>query len=60
MTSLVEGDEQPDQPNSQTCMKCCCLACAEEFLGFIINTIAYFWANININVLLLKSSIGEH
>ena len=34
--SSVEGDEQPDQPYSQTCMECC-----NSFCGFVINTTAY-------------------
>ena len=30
-SSLVEGDEQPDRPNSQTCMESC-HACAAKFI----------------------------
>ena len=49
---LVEGDEQPERSNSQTCMKCCS-ACAAYFWTFVIDTI------FELLLLLLKSSIHE-
>ena len=39
-SSLEEGDEQLDQPNSQTTFELC-HACIEYFFGFNINTTAF-------------------
>ena len=38
-SSLVEGDEQPDLPNSETWLEFC-LACSAYFFG--VNTTAYY------------------
>ena len=58
-SSLVEGDEQLDRPNSQTCMECC-HACAVSFLGFAINTTAYHLCQFNLHLLLPKSSMVKY
>ena len=50
---LIDGDEQPDQPNSQTCMEWC-HECTALFLGFDINTTAYY---LDLHFLQLKSSL---
>ena len=56
--SLVEGDEQPDWPNSQSSMECC-HACATYFLGFVKNTTAYHLGRYSLQLLLLKSSMAN-
>ena len=44
-SSLVEGDEQPDKPKSQTSMECF-NACAAYLLGFVLNTRYYHKAQL--------------
>ena len=55
---LVEGDEQPDWPNSQTSMKWC-HPCAAYFLGVCQNTTAYHLGRYSLHLLLLKSSMAK-
>ena len=56
-SSLVEGDEQLDQPNSQTTMELCHACVAEIFLGVNRNTTAFCLGRYSLHFLLLKSSI---
>ena len=58
-SSLVEGDEQLDQPNSQTTMELC-NACVEEFFGLNINTTAFCLGRSSLYLLLQKSSMVSH
>ena len=44
-SSLVGGDEQLDQPNSQTSIESCMLHLLYEFFGFNINTTDFAWAD---------------
>ena len=63
---VVEGDEPPDWPNSQTYLQCY-LACAEGITVFDIFKIKQLttWANTVVNLMssqsmsLLKSSLPE-
>ena len=43
-SSLLEGDEQPDRANSQTCMKCC-HECAAVYFWFVIHATAYHFVS---------------
>ena len=56
-SSLVEGDEQLDRPNSQTTTTEFCLRCVIYFLGFNTNTTAFCLGQYSIHLLLLKSSM---
>ena len=56
-SSLVEGDEQLNWPNSQITLELC-HACAANFLGFNINTTAYCLGRCSLHLLLLKSSMA--
>ena len=56
-SSLVEGDEQADRPQSQTSMECCRACVAAYFWGVVINTTAYHLGRYSIHLLLLKSSM---
>ena len=53
--SLAERDDQPDWPNSQTCMDL-----QHNFLEFDINTIAYHLGRYSLHLLLPKSSIPRY
>ena len=53
--SWVEGDEQPDRPNSQTCMEWC-HAWAVLYFGLFINTTAYHLVRYSLHLLLLLKS----
>ena len=44
-SSLVEGDDQPDWPNRQTCMECMC------WLIFLVYTTPYHWDNMSLHLL---------
>ena len=51
-----EGDEQLDQPNSQTCVEHC-HACSGYFYPFVKNKTAYHLARYSLHLLLFKSSM---
>ena len=55
-SSFVEGDEQPTQLNSQSCIESC-NACAALFFEFVVNTTAYHLGRYSLHLLLLKSSM---
>ena len=48
-SSFVEGYEQLDQPNSQTCMDGCHV-CVAEFFWFVINTTAYHFDRCSLHL----------
>ena len=55
-SSLVEGDEQLDRPNSQTTLELC-HSCVAYFFGFNINTTAFCLGRSSLHLLILKSSM---
>ena len=57
-SSLVEGDEQLDRPNSQTTVELC-HACVAYFFGFNTNTTDFCLGQSSLHLLLLKSSMTE-
>ena len=57
-SSLVKGDEQLDQPNSQTTMELCHASVA-YFFGLNTNTTAFWLGRSSLHLLLLKSSMDK-
>ena len=55
-SSLVEGDEQLDRPNSQTCMEWYSV-CIAYFFWICHNTTTYHLGQYSLHLLLLKSSM---
>ena len=55
---LEEGDERPDQPNSQTSMECC-HACAESFFSILETQQLTTWADTAVYLHLLESSLNK-
>ena len=55
-SSLVEGDEQLDRPNSQTILNYA-MHVLHKIFGFNINTTAFCLGRSSIHLLLLKSSM---
>ena len=57
-SSLLEGDEQLDWPNSQTTMECS-MHVLHKFWGVNINTTAFCLGQYSLHLPLLKSSIAH-
>ena len=58
-SSLVEGDEQLDRPNSQTTTELCHACVLHNFFSFNIITTSFCLGRSSLHHLLLKSSMAE-